>query len=262
MSALPAHFWSKAARTDCIVWQGAQNSMGYGCFGIEGRSHLAHRLAWEDARGPIPDGMQVDHLCRNRACINVAHLELVTNQENTRRAVALTVGSTCKRGHAIASEGDLYERASGIRECRACRREAARRHKGKGRAETAQQCGPCRRGQHGCCDGNRYVPCECHGRTDAYTDGARLSEDERRRILTAYRDGVLEPGHAVLIEVERILAAQMERALVEHREEWASYVENWDASVGPEPPTASAIVAALRCPSPPFGVAAGGDSRW
>ena len=56
-------FWSKTATdTGCVVWQGAQNSKGYGCFGVGGRPTLAHRLAWEDANGAIPDGMTIDHL--------------------------------------------------------------------------------------------------------------------------------------------------------------------------------------------------------
>lgn len=126
--SLPANFWAKAKRTNCIVWQGAQNSKGYGCFGVNGRSQLAHRLAWEDANGPIPDGMEIDHLCRNRACITVEHLELVTSRENTRRARCLSVGDWCSRGHFIATERDLYFRKrNGGTECRSCRSEAKRR---------------------------------------------------------------------------------------------------------------------------------------
>lgn len=124
---LPAYFWAKTARTDCIVWTGAQNSKGYGCFGVNGVSQLAHRLAYEDANGPIAEGMTVDHLCRNRACVNPEHMELVTRKENTRRAVALSVGSECRRGHPIRSESDLYSRKNGIHECRECRRAAKRR---------------------------------------------------------------------------------------------------------------------------------------
>lgn len=133
--SLPAAFWMKATTTDCIVWTGAQNSKGYGCFAIHGVSHLAHRLAWEDAHGHIPDGMTVDHLCRVRSCVNVAHLELVASRENTRRAIALRVGEDCKRGHRIASEADLYMRKNGIVECRECRRAAKSRHSSRTRAE-------------------------------------------------------------------------------------------------------------------------------
>jgi HNH endonuclease len=125
--SLPANFWAKTAQTNCIVWQGAQNTKGYGCFAVDRVSHLAHRLAWEDTHGPIPDGMTIDHTCRVRSCVNVAHLELVTNQENMRRARALIIGEECSAGHLIAAEADLYRRARGSAECRACRRDRSRR---------------------------------------------------------------------------------------------------------------------------------------
>lgn len=128
MSSLPDRFWSKTAQTDCIVWQGAQNSKGYGCFAIDRVAQLAHRLAWEDVHGPIPDGMTIDHLCRVRNCVNVEHLELVTNQENMRRAKALVIGDECGAGHRIDSEADLYRREGRTgAECRECRRASGRR---------------------------------------------------------------------------------------------------------------------------------------
>lgn len=60
----------------CIDWQGGTNSTGYGCAKVNGRTVLTHRVAWEAANGPIPDGMQIHHVCRNRLCQNVAHMEL------------------------------------------------------------------------------------------------------------------------------------------------------------------------------------------
>lgn len=123
---LPDRFWAKTTRSDCIVWVAAQNSRGYGCISVGGVVHLAHRLAYEDAYGPIPAGMTIDHLCRNRACVNVDHLEVVTYQENTRRALTLAVGRQCRKGHEIESEADLYRRANGKVECLACRREKRR----------------------------------------------------------------------------------------------------------------------------------------
>lgn len=120
---LPPTFWSKTARTDCIVWTGAQNSRGYGCFAVGGVSQLAHRLAWEDVHGPIPDGLVIDHLCRVHACVNVEHMDLVSRGENTRRAPrVLRVGGECAAGHPIVSDLDLYPRKGGRSECRACRR--------------------------------------------------------------------------------------------------------------------------------------------
>lgn len=73
--------------TPCIVWMGALNAKGYGCFGLDGDTKLAHRVAYEFENGPIPDGLTIDHLCRVKRCVNPAHLEAVTGRENTRRAV-------------------------------------------------------------------------------------------------------------------------------------------------------------------------------
>lgn len=120
---LPAAFWAKTSTTDCIIWSGAQNSKGYGCFAVMGVSRLAHRLAWEDAHGRIPEGLTVDHACRVRACVNVDHMELVSIAENNRRKRALNVGLTCIHEHVISSEVDIYRPPNGgAAECRACRR--------------------------------------------------------------------------------------------------------------------------------------------
>lgn len=129
--SLPDSFWAKTApATDCVVWRGAQNSKGYGCFAVNGVSKLAHRVAWEDVHGPIPDGLTLDHRCRVHACVNVAHLELVTVAENTRRQPrVLRVGGECRNGHRIASAADMYvNERKGTRECRACRRTAKARY--------------------------------------------------------------------------------------------------------------------------------------
>lgn len=130
--SLPDRFWAKTAVTDCINWTGAQNSKGYGCFAIDGKAQLAHHLAWEDERGPIPEGMTIDHLCRNRACVNVEHLEVVTNVENQRRTPGvLRPGGECVNGHPISTEADIYISPRGRRECRGCRRLASRRASGR-----------------------------------------------------------------------------------------------------------------------------------
>lgn len=81
-----ARFWSKVEVTDgCWFWTGWLNKKGYGQFDIPGWKPRAHRLAYELMVGRILDGLQLDHLCRNRRCVRPDHLEPVTNRENSRR---------------------------------------------------------------------------------------------------------------------------------------------------------------------------------
>ncbi|MCW2785198.1 MAG: hypothetical protein JWP74_1715 [Marmoricola sp.] len=136
---LTAAFQAKVRASDCLVWIGATNNQGYGVIVVEGKHHLAHRVAFAAEFGPIADGYVIDHLCRVRNCVNPMHLEAVTTAENNRRgrrARGLAVGDTCNNGHVIG-EGDLYERSSGATECQHCRRSC--NHSGKDRKRSTTQ---------------------------------------------------------------------------------------------------------------------------
>lgn len=86
---LSERFWSKVEKTDsCWLWRGAAAGGGYGHLLVDGRFVQAHRYAYETLIGPIPEGLELDHLCRVRRCVRPEHLEPVTRGENIRRGYA------------------------------------------------------------------------------------------------------------------------------------------------------------------------------
>jgi hypothetical protein len=107
----------------CWEWSGADSGTGYGIVGWDGQKYRVHRLAYELTKGPIPDGLVIDHLCRNRRCCNPDHLEAVTQRENTRRwADAI---KACPSGHPY-TDGNRVLKKNGTRICRECHRQRSR----------------------------------------------------------------------------------------------------------------------------------------
>lgn len=115
----------------CIEWDGAIDRDGYG---RTGKWVLAHRVAWTAKFGIIPRGKQIDHICRNRRCVNTDHMELVTQKENILRGIGPTAVNArkryCSKGHAL-SGSNLVRRPDGHRECRECRRARWRAYRAR-----------------------------------------------------------------------------------------------------------------------------------
>lgn len=122
----------------CWQWKGSLSCNGYGQFGRDGRQTVAHRAAYEMFVGDIPTGLVLDHLCRNRGCVNPKHLEPVTHIENCSRANAGGGQRTdrypdrCPQGH-LFDEANTYRRRGRV--CRTCQRERAKARNAAKRAE-------------------------------------------------------------------------------------------------------------------------------
>lgn len=120
-------FWSKVGRggpSDCWEWTGPINAKGYGRFHAVGASEMAHRTSVRLSGREIPEGFEVDHVCRNRRCVNPAHLRVVTHQENLLAGATIVAAAAarthCPKGHPLS--GTNLSISRGKRRCMECDR--------------------------------------------------------------------------------------------------------------------------------------------
>lgn len=137
-----ARFWSKVNKTEtCWLWTRPLNPSGYAYFKLERRDQLVHRVSYEWAYGPIPDGLVLDHLCRVRHCVRPDHLEAVTQQVNILRGDGLAAAEVkrthCPRGHPY-DEDNTRPDGHGHRRCRQCHRDSDRERMRRIRAAERQ----------------------------------------------------------------------------------------------------------------------------
>lgn len=168
--------------TGCWLWTLSRTSAGYGQAHDprqRRRRSLAHRLSYELFVGPIPEGLQLDHLCRVRHCVNPSHLEPVTQAENMRRGMWAS-RTHCSRGHEYTQENTYLTR--GFRECRTCHAERQREQRAaaRGGAPKHGEETHCKRGHEFTVE-NTYLSPRSDGYTSRACRACRSEAEARRR---------------------------------------------------------------------------------
>ena len=131
---LVKRFWSKVRKTPngCWLWTACLNEHGYGVFELHRRTFKAHRISYVLLKGQIPEGLELDHVCRNPKCVNPGHLEPVTHRENILRGDTVwgiaARRPTCVHGHLLSGH-NLYIRPNGSRNCLQCKSNSLRRYR-------------------------------------------------------------------------------------------------------------------------------------
>lgn len=137
-------FWPRVdAFGDCWEWTGRRNKDGYGRFDVTAHGAVyTHTYAWEALVGPVPEGLELDHLCRNPACCNPDHLEPVTRKVNTLRGYGPSARHArkthCPAGHPY-DQSNTHLDTRGQRNCRACGRVRARQYRADKRDDTRRE---------------------------------------------------------------------------------------------------------------------------
>lgn len=112
-------------KTPCWIWQGGKDRLGYGLINRSEHQGVAHLWFWKMANGPVPEGLELDHLCRVRGCVNPDHFETVTHEENVKRGISFAAVNArkthCIHGHEFTPENTYRRPGATARECRTCR---------------------------------------------------------------------------------------------------------------------------------------------
>ena len=133
-AGMPQRFWNKIIvqpGTGCWEWDGGKNENGYGHFWWDGKTRRVHRVAYKQLVGEIPNGLVLDHLCRNRVCVRPTHLEAVTLKKNVERGGNANRDKThCPHGHFLDGKTKY-----GSRYCKTCARKCSARRRTELRAQ-------------------------------------------------------------------------------------------------------------------------------